>query len=132
MDMMIANGIVYGAAVNVAYPEDFITRMQKAKDIKGTKFIHALASCTPGWRIDPSKSIEIARLATQTGTFPLYEVENGKYSLTKEIKKRKPVEEYLKLQGRFRHLSKEGLADIQKMVDEEYERLLHKVKVTNG
>jgi pyruvate/2-oxoacid:ferredoxin oxidoreductase beta subunit len=106
--------------------------MQKAKDIKGTKFIHALAPCPAGWRTDPSKSVEIGRLATQTGTFPLYEVDRGKYSLTKEIKKKKPVDEYLKLQGRFRHLSKDAIAEIQKLVDEEYERLLYKVKVTNG
>jgi pyruvate ferredoxin oxidoreductase beta subunit len=52
--------------------------------------------------------------------------------LTKEIKKRKPVDEYMKLQGRFRHLSKDAIAEIQKLVDEEYERLLYKVKVTNG
>jgi 2-oxoisovalerate ferredoxin oxidoreductase beta subunit len=132
MDMMVANGIAYGATVNVAYPEDFVARMRKAKDIKGTKFIHALAPCPAGWRADPSKSIEIGRLATQTGTFPLYEVDQGKYSLTKEIKKRKPMEDYLKLQGRFRHLQKDAIAEIQKMVDEEYERLLYKVKVTNG
>lgn len=132
MDMLVANGIVYGATVNVAYPEDFVARMQKAKDIKGTKFIHALAPCPAGWRTDPSRSVEIGRLATQTGTFPLYEVDRGKYSLTKEIKKKKPVDEYMKLQGRFRHLSKDAIADIQKLVDEEYERLLYKVKVTNG
>jgi len=70
-------------------------------------------------------------LATQTGAFPLYEVDHGKYSLTKEIRKRKPIEEYLKLQGRFRHLQKEAIADVQKLVDEEYNRLLHLVKVTN-
>jgi len=131
MEMLVANGIVYGATVNVAFPEDFIARLREAKDIKGTKFIHVLAPCTPGWRIDPKKSIEVARLATQTGIFPLYKVENGRYSLTKEIKNRKPVREYLMLQGRFRHLKEEAINQIQKIVDEEYARLLKKIKDTN-
>lgn len=131
MDLMVVNGISYGATVNVAYPEDFVARMQKAKGIRGPRFIHVLAPCTPGWRIDPSKSVEIARLATQTGVFPLYEVDNGRYSLTKEIRKRKPMEEYLKLQGRFRHLTKEAVAEIQKAVDDEYDALLNRVKVTS-
>ncbi len=122
MDMLILNGIVYGATVSIAYPEDLIAKLQKAKKIKGPKFIHALSSCPPGWKIDPSKSVEIARLATQTGVFPLYEYEDGKYRLTKDVKT-KPVEDYLKPQGRFKHLTPDMIAEIQKNVDEDYARL---------
>ncbi len=122
MDMLILNGIVYGATVSIAYPEDLIAKLQKAKKIKGPKFIHALASCPPGWKIDPSKSVEIARLATQTGVFLLYEYEDGKYRLTKDVKT-KLVEEYLKPQGRFKHLTPDMMAEIQNNVDEDYARL---------
>ncbi|MEM2943759.1 MAG: thiamine pyrophosphate-dependent enzyme [Methanomassiliicoccales archaeon] len=131
MEILVANGISYGATVNVAYPEDFIARIKEAKEIKGTKFIHVLAPCTPGWRIDPRMTIEVARLATQTGIFPLYKVVNGKYTLTKEIRNRKPVRDYLKLQGRFRHLSEESINEIQRIVDAEYERLMKLIKSTN-
>ncbi|MEM0449503.1 MAG: thiamine pyrophosphate-dependent enzyme [Methanomassiliicoccales archaeon] len=122
MDMLIANGIVYGATVSIAYPEDLIAKIKKSRCIKGPKFIHALSPCPPGWKIPTSKSVEVARLATQTGIFPLYEYENGVMTLSKDIKN-KPVEEYLMLQGRFRHLTSEMLFEIQKKVDEEYEAL---------
>lgn len=130
MDMMVANGIVYGATVNIAYPEGFISKMKKAKEIRGPKFIHSISPCTPGWRFDSSKTIEVAQLATQTNIFPLYEVEDGEYKLTKEIsdKKKKPVEEYLRVQGRFKHLDEDSVQEFQQMIDEEYEDLLHKIE----
>ncbi|MDD1770318.1 MAG: thiamine pyrophosphate-dependent enzyme [Methanomassiliicoccales archaeon] len=122
MEMLVMNGIVYGATGSIAYPEDLIAKLQKAKKIKGPKFIHALSSCPAGWKIDPSKSVEIARLATQTGVFPLYEVEYGKFAMTKDVKN-KPVEEYLKPQGRFKHLTPDMIAEIQRNVDEDYAAL---------
>jgi 2-oxoisovalerate ferredoxin oxidoreductase beta subunit len=132
MDMMVANGIVYGATVNVAYPEDFVKRVKKAKELEGPRFIHAFSPCAPGWRVDTSKTVEVARLATQTNMFPLFEVEKGKYRLTKTIKERKPVSEYLKAQGRFKRLSKEMADRIQSMVDADYEELLRKVELNEG
>lgn len=128
MEMMVANGIVYGATVNVAYPEDFVKRMKKAVEFKGPKFIHALSPCAPGWRVDSSRTVEVARLATQTNMFPLYEVENGEYRITKMIKERKPVLEYLKAQGRFRRISDEMAEMIQTLVDRDHEELLRKVE----
>jgi 2-oxoisovalerate ferredoxin oxidoreductase beta subunit len=128
MDMMVANGIVYGATVNVAYPEDFVKRVKKANEFRGPKFIHALSPCAPGWRVDTSRTVEVARLATQTNMFPLYEVENGVYSMTKTIKERKPVSEYLKAQGRFKRISDEMLDRIQTLVDKDYQELLSKVE----
>lgn len=128
MDMMVDNGIVYGATVNIGYPEDFIKRVKRASEFEGPKFIHALCPCPPGWRIDTGKTIELAKLATQTNVFPLYEVERGKYRITREIKKRKPVADYLTLQGRFRGLSESLAARIQQMVDADYEELIKKVE----
>lgn len=130
LEMMIANGIVFGATVSVAYPDDFIRTIRKAKAIKGPKFIHAYSPCPSGWRMDPRKAIEVSRLAVRTGVFPLYEYRDGKYSFTKEIKKRKPVEEYLRLQGRFRHLTPADVAEVQAIVDREYEELVAKVEAS--
>jgi 2-oxoisovalerate ferredoxin oxidoreductase beta subunit len=127
MEMMIANGIAYGATVSVAYPDDFIRTIRKAKGIKGPRFIHAYSPCPSGWRMDPRKAIEVSRLAVRTGAFPLYEYQNGQYSFTKEIKKRKPVEEYLRLQGRFKHLTPADVAEVQALVDREYGELVAKV-----
>ena len=128
LDMMVDNGIVYGATANVAYPEDLVERVRTAKSIRGPKFLHILSPCPSGWKMDPSKTIEAASLATRTGMFPLYEYRDGQYQFTKEIKNRKPVEEYLRLQGRFRHLSPAQVAEVQELVVQELEELRAKVE----
>lgn len=128
MDMLVDNGIVYGATANVAYPEDLVERVRTAKSIRGPKFLHILSPCPSGWKMDPSKTIEAASLATRTGMFPLYEYRDGQYQFTKEIKNRKPVEEYLRLQGRFRHLSPAQVAEVQELVVQELEELRAKVE----
>jgi len=127
MEMLISNGIAYGATVSIAYPEDLVAKVKKAKTIRGTKFIHALSSCPPGWKIPSAKSVEVARLATQTGVFPLYEYENGEHVLSKDVKT-KPVEEYLMSQGRFKHLTPAMVAEVQRRVDEDYAALKAKCK----
>ncbi len=105
MDMMVANGIAFGATVNVAFPEHFIKEIQKLRSMHGPRFIHALTPCPSGWQFDPRKCIEVARHATLSGIFPLYEFYDGKYTMTKEIKNKEPVAEYLHLQGRYGHLT---------------------------
>ncbi|MGC8585572.1 MAG: pyruvate synthase subunit PorB [Thermoplasmata archaeon] len=122
-EIMAAHKIPYVATANPAFLPDMKMKIEKALKIKGPKFIHAISSCTTGWRHDPSKTVEIMRLATETGIFPLWEIENGdflKMKLTYVPKQRKPVEEYFKPQGRFRHLfqNPEKIKEIQKMVDE--------------
>ena len=97
------------------------SKFKKALGIKGPKLIHAFSPCTPGWRIEPSKSIEVSRLAVQTGIWVNYEIENGKFKVTTPVPKRKPVEEYLKLQGRFKHLTDEEIKEIQRIVDKQVE-----------
>lgn len=124
MEIMVAHRIPYAATANVAYPEDFIKKLKKAKDIKGMKFIHLYAPCPTGWKHATDKTIEIAKLATQTNTFPIYEVEGGVYKINKKIKNPKPVAEYLKFQGRFRHLKDDEIAYIQSEVDKSWARLL--------
>ena len=125
-EILVAHDIPYVATASVAYPEDFIRKLQKAKKIKGTKFIHVLAPCPTGWRSLPQHTIKLARLAVQTNIFPLYEVENGKYKINIKPKNPKPVEEYLKLQGRFRHLTGEDIKEIQEATNKKWKKLLRK------
>ena len=128
LEMLAENGIVYGATVNIAFPEDLVERVRTAKAIRGPKFLHVFTPCPSGWKMDPSKTIEAASLATRTGMFPLYEYRDGQYRFTKEIKNRKPVEEYLRLQRRFRHLSPAQVAEVQGLVDQELEELRARVE----
>jgi pyruvate/2-oxoacid:ferredoxin oxidoreductase beta subunit len=123
MRIMAAHRIPYAATASVAYPEDLIKKMRKAKDLTGTKFIHILSPCPPGWKMPSEISLGISRLAVDTKVFSLYEVERGEYYNITEQPKGKPVQEYLHLQGRFRHLSKDDIDLIQETVDAEWERL---------
>jgi pyruvate/2-oxoacid:ferredoxin oxidoreductase beta subunit len=126
VEALVAHRIPYAATANIAYPEDLVRKVKKAKDVKGSRFLHIYASCPTGWRIPSEMSIKIARMAVQTNIFPLYEVENG-VNYTINVKPREYlVREYFKLQGRFRHLSEEDLDQIQAMVNEDWELLLRK------
>ena len=124
MQIMVAHYIPYCATANIAYPEDFIKKVRKAKEIKGTKFIHLYAPCPTGWKHPPDITIKIGRLATETNVFPIYEVEDGVYKINKKIKNPKPVSEYLQLQGRFRHLPEDQLQFIQEEVNKDWTKLL--------
>lgn len=125
MAIMQAHRIPYAATVSPAFPEDFIKKVEKAKKIKGLKFIHALSPCPPGWRTNPALSVEIARLAVDSRVFPLYEIENGKVHITRKGKGL-PLSEYLKVQGRFQHLTEQEIAEMQKGVDDSWIMLLLK------
>ncbi len=127
--IMAAHNISYTATLCVAYPEDFIKKVKKAKEKPGTKFLHVFAPCPTGWKMRPDLTIKIGRLAVETKVFPLYEVEDGKWRITIKSKGT-PVVEYLKLQGRFAHLKEEDIQIIQKNVDDAYERLLKKVEMS--
>lgn len=116
--IIAAHGAPYVATASVAYPLDLVKKVKKAAEINGPTYIHIHASCTPGWRVEDSAAIEVARLAVLTGAWILYEIEGGKINVTFKPPKRRPVAEYLKLQGRFRHLTEEEIAEIQRMVDE--------------
>ncbi len=122
MEVFAAQRIPYAANVSVAFPEDFIKKMKRAKEVKGTRFIHVLSPCPTGWHFDPKLSIEIARLAVHTNIFPLLEIVDGvRFRLTVPFEGT-PVEEYLRLQGRYRGLSKQQIRRIQREVDREWNR----------
>jgi len=131
MAIMAAHRIPYTATATVAYAEDFVRKVRKAKNIRGSKFLHVLSPCPPGWKSEPAYSVRISRLAVQTRVFPLYEIENGeKYTINVWPKERVPVEEYLGLQGRFAHLKPEDIQTIQENVDREWEKLVAKARAS--
>jgi len=126
MEIMAAHRIPYAATCSVAFPEDMIAKIRKAKTMRGTKFIHIFSPCPTGWRAPSSLAIKIARLAVHTKVFPLYEVEYGvKYNINLDPKNL-PVDEYLRLQGRFAHLTDDEVHTIQETVDREWARLIKK------
>jgi len=124
--IMAAHRIPYAATASIGYPEDLIKKVEKAKESKGTKFLHIIAPCPTGWRSRPDDTIKLARLAVETNVFPLYEVENGEVWRITKKSKGTPVAEYLKLQGRFKHLKEEDVKEIQDDMDREHEKLLKK------
>jgi len=120
-----AHYVPYVATASIAYPTDLIAKVLYAKKIKGFRMIIVHSPCPTGWRFDPSKTIEIGRLAVQTGMWALYEILDGeKFRLTYKPKELKPVTEYLKPQGRFRHLTEEEIAEIQEMATRNWQKLL--------
>jgi pyruvate ferredoxin oxidoreductase beta subunit len=113
---------VYVATVIGAEPLDLARKIEKAQGLKGPRMIIALAPCPTGWDYDPKLSVDIGRLAVKTGVWPLKEFVDGQLVHTKIPRERVPVEEYLKLQGRFRHLfepvrDEALLTEIQARVD---------------
>jgi pyruvate/2-oxoacid:ferredoxin oxidoreductase beta subunit len=129
VEIMVAHKIPYTATAAISYPEDLIKKVTKAKNIYGPKYLQIFSPCPTGWRMPPGKAVEISKLAVQTCAFPVYEVENGVYNITKKPKK-KPLVDYLKMQGRFKHLPQELMDQMQRKVDREWELLLKKEEFT--
>ena len=134
--IMEAHGIPYVATAISSYPLDLYEKFQRAKGITGSKYLHILAPCPPGWGYEPKDSIEIGRLAVQTGFWPLYEVIEGKFILSKDSRrfldasKRKPIEEYFNSQKRFRKISKEEIENHKGYINDlwnEIEQRLEKI-----
>ena len=111
-----AHGIPYAATASIAYPGDLQKKLQKAKALKGFRLITVFAGCQLGWRHEPSLTIEVARKAVATGMWNLYEIEGGVFKRTFKPKELEPVENYLKLQGRFKHLKPQQIAEIQERI----------------
>ncbi len=121
-----AHNIPYVATACPSYPFDLIEKVKKGLKVKGPAYVHILSVCPTGWRCATELTIKIGRLAVETGIFPLYEVENGRYKMSLKPDKLRPVNEYMKLQRRFRHLSEETIKQIGQRVGEEYGKLLEK------
>ena len=103
--IMLAHRIPYAATATVAYPDDFLAKFARARSIRGTRFLHVLAPCPPGWRIPSEQAIEYARLAVMSRVFPLVEAEDGRRPRLTVDPPPQPLERYLEGQGRFRTLA---------------------------
>ena len=123
-----AHNIPYVATACPSYPIDLIQKVRKAADTPGPAYVHILSVCPTGWRTAPELSIKLGRMAVETGVFPLYEVEKGDYHLSIDFPKLRPMKEYIKLQGRFRHLTDNMIEEIEKRVHKEYQELKEKAK----
>ena len=117
-EIAAAHGIPYVATATIGYPQDISRKVKKALSIKGPKYLQIHVPCPLGWRHEPGMSLEVAKLAVETGLYPIFEIEGG-VQKSRAIGKIKPVEEYLKPQGRFRHVLKdpEALKQVQAVAD---------------
>jgi pyruvate/2-oxoacid:ferredoxin oxidoreductase beta subunit len=123
-DILAAHSIPYIATASVAYPDDLTEKFQKAREIKGMRFLHVFAPCPTGWKSPPGATVELARLAVQSRLFPLVELHNGEhYTVRKDIPQ-VPVSRYLEMQGRFGKMGADEIARVQKQVDERWEALV--------
>jgi len=123
-----AHDIPYVATASPSYPFDLMEKVAKGVAVPGPAYLHVHSVCPTGWRSSPDLSVRLGRLAVQTGVFPLYEIENGKYKMSMELSEFKPLQEYLKYQGRFRHLSEDTVKEIQEKVISEYNRIKEKAQ----
>lgn len=119
-EIVAAHKIPYVATVTPYHHRDFITKFRKALEVEGPAFIHALSPCPRGWRSESGKTMELAKLAVETGIHPLYEIINGEQYImsapSKNLKELTPLDEFFKLQGQFKHLYKPEWEDFRKQV----------------
>jgi pyruvate ferredoxin oxidoreductase beta subunit len=123
----MAHGIPYVATATVADLRDLEAKVARAIPIRGPRYLHVLVTCPLGWGARAADTIEIARRAHETGLFPVIEAVDGRVEGVARIRRRRPVEDYLELQGRYRHLFRprrrdEVIARIQEIADRNIER----------
>jgi pyruvate ferredoxin oxidoreductase beta subunit len=130
-EIVNAHGIPYVATASTAFTQDLQRKVKKALSIKGPKYIQVHVPCPLGWRHETSMTMQVAKTAIETGLYPLIEYENGVISGRRQITP-KPVEEYLKIQGRFKHLLKkpEEIKKIQEIADNNIKKYGLKVEVS--
>lgn len=108
-----AHDIPYVATACPGYPFDLMNKAKRAANTQGPAYLHVLSPCPTGWKMDTRYAVQISKLAVDTRVFPLYEVVDGQYILGSHRKNPKPIEEYLKLQGRFKHLDASQIHQVQ-------------------
>lgn len=122
-EIAAAHDIPYAATATVGYMTDFLNKVKKASEIKGTKYIHVIAPCPTGWGVAVNETVDIAREIVDCGLWYLAEYENGEFTLTHDPKEFTDVSAYLRKQGRFRHLTDEDIAVITESRDKKWSRI---------
>jgi pyruvate ferredoxin oxidoreductase beta subunit len=138
VQIMEAHHPAYLATTSSSYPGDLYNKFLKAKAIQGTRFIYLSIPCPAGWNYPTKDTVKIGRLAVEAAIVVLYEVEGGVFRLTgKSLSmarsaRKRPVDEYLQMQGRFKKMTPEQVAEFQREVDEHWERLVSRAGALNG
>ncbi len=134
--ILVAHNIPYVAQTTPFHWKDLATKVEKALNCGGPAFLNILMPCTVGWHFDTAIGMQIAKEAVESNFWPLFEVENGKYTINYKPKERAPIVPWMKQQGRFKHLFKPGnehiLEESQAYVDKQWAELLRTEAATNG
>jgi pyruvate ferredoxin oxidoreductase beta subunit len=124
LPFIVAAHGAYVATANIAFPQDFAAKLKKSFAFNGPSYIQVFSPCPTGWYHPTDQTVEIAKLAFKTNIYPLYEIENGVLTINRKPSEAVPVDDYLLRQGRFKHLTKEEIAEIQQHVNADWERLV--------
>ncbi|OCL25796.1 pyruvate ferredoxin oxidoreductase [Orenia metallireducens] len=129
-DIMADHNIPYVAQISPFKPQKLMKAAQKAFETKGPAFLNVLATCPRGWRSRAEKGIELTKVAADTCVWPMFEIEDGNWKLLYKPREKKPVEEWLRQQGRFKHLFKKGnehiIEEIQEHTDKRWNYILER------
>jgi len=120
--IILAHNVPYVATASIGYPQDMLKKVEKAKNMKGFRFLQIFSTCPTGWKHPTDLTVEVAKKAVESGMWTLFEAVDGKMEITYRPKKRIPVRDYLKLQGRFRHMTDEQIEILQQWVDKKWDR----------
>jgi len=136
-EIVVGHHVPYAAQASVSHLIDLANKVERAMRFEGPKFLNVYSTCPLGWRTPWDSAIEVAKLAVETRYWPLYEVVEGVYRITYKPKEKRPIEEWLKPQGRFRHLFRpekreDIIRELQEAVDRHWEELLRKERCTQG
>ena len=134
--IMDAHGLNYIATASIGFPIDLYSKFIKAKEMKGKglRYIHLLAPCPPGWGYDTNLTIEMGKLAVRTGFWPLFEIIDGKFILSNPSKmhldasKRENIENYIKLQRRYKKITKEGIEELKNYINTLWKKIESRIK----
>lgn len=119
-EIVAAHGIKYAATASIGYLSDYMKKVQRASEIKGTKYIHVIAPCPTGWGIASDESVEIAKEAVDCGLWVLAEYKNGNYSVSMKPKNLPGLQTHIKRQGRFKHLTDDDIAYVESQRDSKW------------
>ncbi|MCM2251655.1 MAG: thiamine pyrophosphate-dependent enzyme [Ramlibacter sp.] len=131
-EIMAAHQVPYAATASVGFLPDLVSKVKKAKAIRGFRIITLLVPCLDGWGLSDDGGLTASRYAVECGAFPLYEVEDGRRYTINQTARTRPVGDYLALQRRYKHLDPGGIASLQAEVDEGWERLQRQVEMSAG
>lgn len=128
-EIVAAHGISYAATASIGYLEDFMAKVQRARDAEGPAYIHVYCPCPTGWGTETDITVALGREVVDTGLWPLMEYSGGEFTLNKVIDNFAPVRDHIRRQGRFKHLKEEDLLEIEQQRDLQWEGLKRKCAV---